>query len=132
MWRTEEDLATLQDRLNEFAPQIEVFSGWAVSAYRKVARKSSGKCLRIMTMDNCWLATTKQKLATLIAPWYVRPLADYVWLPGREAGHLRKESWDSGSSTFSVASTPATSPNLRPFFYPGLRINALFRKHLFM
>jgi glycosyltransferase involved in cell wall biosynthesis len=91
MWRSEEDLATLQDRLDEFAPHVEVFSGWAVSAYRKVAKKSSGKCLRIMTMDNCWLATTKQRLATLIAPWYVRPLADYVWLPGERQATFAKK-----------------------------------------
>ena len=91
MWRSEEDLATLQGRLDEFAPEVEVFCGWAVSAYRKAAKKSCGKCLRIMTMDNCWLATAKQRLATLISPWYVRPLADLVWLPGERQATFAKK-----------------------------------------
>ena len=91
MWRTEKDLATLDDRLSRFAPDILAFSGWAVSAYRKAAKRSSGKCVRIMAFDRCWLATPKQRLAALIAPWYVRPLADFVWVPGERQATFAKK-----------------------------------------
>lgn len=98
VWRSHSDLVTLEERLNRFAPDVQLICGWAVPAYRKVARRTSGKCLRIMTMDNCWLATGKQKLATLISPWYVRPLADLVWLPGeRQAIFARKLGFEQRS-----------------------------------
>ena len=91
VWEFENDLITLERRLRQFAPDILLFSGWAVPAYRRVARRSFGKCLRIMAIDNCWLSTVKQNLAILISPWYVRPLADLVWLPGeRQATFARK------------------------------------------
>jgi glycosyltransferase involved in cell wall biosynthesis len=42
-------------------------------------------------MDNCWLATLKQRLATWMAPYYLRPLSDAVWLPGeRQAVFARR------------------------------------------
>jgi glycosyltransferase involved in cell wall biosynthesis len=91
VWRTESDLDTLEGQLGRFAPDIQLFSGWAVPAYRRAARRPFGKCLRIMTMDNCWLATGKQKFATLISPWYVRPLADLVWLPGERQAIFAKK-----------------------------------------
>ena len=112
VWRSQSDLGTLKSRLSRFAPEIQLICGWAVPAYRKVARKSSGKCLRVMTMDNCWLATGKQKFATLISPWYVRPLADLVWLPGeRQAIFARKLGF--GNETSFGGFTPATSLNYR-------------------
>lgn len=91
MWRSDKELATLEDRLRQFAPDVLLFSGWAVPAYRNAAKKYSGKCLRVMGFDNCWLATRRQKLATLISPWYVRPLADFVWLPGERQATFAKK-----------------------------------------
>jgi glycosyltransferase involved in cell wall biosynthesis len=91
MWRTNSELQGLDDRLQKFDPQILVFAGWSVPVYRSIAKSSKGKRLRIMTMDNCWLGTPKQKLATAIASYYLRPLADKVWLPGeRQALFARK------------------------------------------
>jgi glycosyltransferase involved in cell wall biosynthesis len=44
-----------------------------------------------MTMDNCWSATPKQRLGSMIAQWYVRPLADAIWVPGeRQAVFARR------------------------------------------
>jgi glycosyltransferase involved in cell wall biosynthesis len=91
MWRTDNDLLALEDRLSHFNPQIQLFSGWAVPAYRKAAKNASGKCVRIMGFDNCWLATSKQKLASLISPWFVRPLADFVWVPGERQTTFAKK-----------------------------------------
>ncbi len=91
MWRSSNELDALEQKLREFNPEVLIFAGWAVPAYRHMAKVFAGKCLRIMTMDNCWLGTAKQQLATWIAPYYVRPLADAVWLPGeRQAVFARK------------------------------------------
>lgn len=95
MWRTGSELQGLEKRLTEFKPDVLVFAGWAVPEYRSAAKAARGKCLRIMTMDNCWLATAKQRLATWAAPYYVRPLADFVWLPGeRQAIFARKMGFE--------------------------------------
>jgi glycosyltransferase involved in cell wall biosynthesis len=91
LWRSENDLVTLEERLSRFAPDIQLFSGWAVPAYRRVARRPLGECVRIMAIDNCWRPTCKQKLASLISPWYVRPLADLVWLPGERQAVFAKK-----------------------------------------
>jgi len=91
MWRVDSELNGLEECLREFDPEVLVFSGWAVSAYRRAARSAAGRCLRIMTMDNCWHATPKQRLAAWIARYYLRPLADAVWVPGeRQAVFARK------------------------------------------
>jgi glycosyltransferase involved in cell wall biosynthesis len=90
-WRESGELDALESRLREFNPEIMLFAGWSVLAYRRAAKAANKKCLRIMTMDNCWLATTRQRLATWIAPYYLRSLADMVWLPGeRQSVFARK------------------------------------------
>ncbi len=95
MWRKDSELDALHARLEEFQPDVLMFAGWAVSAYRSASKAVAGKALRIMTMDNCWLATPKQRLATWIAPSYIRPLADAVWVPGeRQAVFARKLGFD--------------------------------------
>ena len=68
-WRTQADLAPLDARLAAFEPEIVVFSGWNLNAYRRVTRKLNKRCWRIMVMDNCWTATLKQRVGTLVAPW---------------------------------------------------------------
>lgn len=81
-WRSNNDLHSLAQRLRNFSPDILVFTGWHVPAYRRVAREFSGRCWRVMTMDNCWRATLKQRAGTVIAANFLHPLADAVWLPG--------------------------------------------------
>jgi glycosyltransferase involved in cell wall biosynthesis len=91
MWRESAGLDALESRLGEFNPEVLLFAGWSVPAYRRAAKAANKRCLRIMTMDNCWLATPRQRLATWISPFYVRPLADMVWLPGeRQSVFARK------------------------------------------
>lgn len=91
VWKDSSDLHELPAKLSEFSPQILVFSGWHVKAYRQAARALRGKAWRVMTMDNCWLGTLKQRLAVAVAPWFPRPLADAVWLSGeRQATFARK------------------------------------------
>jgi glycosyltransferase involved in cell wall biosynthesis len=91
MWRSRSDLASLDERLRDFAPDALVFAGWAVPAYRKAARSATGKRFRIMAMDNCWHATPKQRLATWVSWCFLRPMADAVWLPGERQVDFAKK-----------------------------------------
>ena len=75
----EEVLAAVQ----EFRPDVVVISGWQVNQFRHVARASAGKRLRVLMMDNQWLATPKQFLGVATSRWYLHPLFDVAFLPGR-------------------------------------------------
>lgn len=96
VWRTRSDLSTLQEQLHQFQPDILIFASWSTPAYRAAARSFAGKAWRVMGMDNCWLGTLKQRFGTWIAPYYVRPLADAVWLPGeRQAVFAKKLGFEA-------------------------------------
>ncbi len=81
-WRSSSELDSLEARLNAFQPDVIVFAGWSIPAYRKVAKRWKSRATRIMTMDNCWMGTAAQRAGCLIAPFYLRPLADAIWVPG--------------------------------------------------
>lgn len=81
----------LADRLAAFAPDAILISSWHIPAFRRVARAYKGKAVRILCMDNQWLGTAKQWLGVATAPFAVRPLYDYVFLPGdRQAAFAQK------------------------------------------
>lgn len=90
-WASAPSLEILEERVRKFSPDVLIFTGWHVRAYRHVAKKHARRCLRVMTMDNCWDATLKQWVGVLSAQYFVRPLADAVWLPGeRQAVFARR------------------------------------------
>jgi glycosyltransferase involved in cell wall biosynthesis len=95
-WRTRKDLGNLEQELHEFEPDVVIFASWNKPVYRAIAKSFEGKAWRVMGMDNCWLGTLKQRVGTWIAPFYVRPLADAVWLPGeRQAVFAKKLGFES-------------------------------------
>jgi len=90
-WRSESDLVDLERKLIEFSPEILVIPSWHVHPYRRVARRLSGKCWRVMVMDNPWRGSLKQRMGAFVSRFYVKPIADVVWLPGeRQASFARR------------------------------------------
>jgi glycosyltransferase involved in cell wall biosynthesis len=74
---------------------VIVFAGWTIPAYRRAAKHWKGRALRIMTMDNPWKGTPKQRLGALTAGIYIHPLADAVWVPGeRQTTFARAMGFD--------------------------------------
>ncbi len=94
-WHSKPDEELLRKKLTEFSPDVLIFTGWFIPAYCRMAREFAGKCLRVMTMDNCWQATLKQWAGVLSAPRIILPLADAVWVPGeRQAVFARKMGFE--------------------------------------
>jgi glycosyltransferase involved in cell wall biosynthesis len=90
-WRSRVDQHQLEQRLRDFKPDMMVVPSWHVGGYRHVARGFAKHAWRVMVMDNPWQGTLKQRLGTLVSPWYVRPIADAVWIPGeRQATFARR------------------------------------------
>lgn len=97
-WRSQRDLDQLEQRLQDFAPEIMVVPSWHVPAYRRVARKFAKRCWRVMVMDNPWRGSLKQRLGALVSPFYVKPITDVIWLPGeRQAVFARKLGFSQSS-----------------------------------
>ena len=90
-WKSKAEMRALPELVRAFDPDVVLVPGWHLPVYRQIARERRGRSLRIMGMDNCWLAHPRQVGATLIAPWMLHPLAEMVWLPGeRQAVFARK------------------------------------------
>lgn len=91
VWKSKVDAQELGGRLQEFRPDVLVVAGWHISAYQRIARAHRTKCWRVMTMDNPWKGTLRQRVGILLARWFLRPIADAVWLPGeRQAIFARR------------------------------------------
>ena len=82
LWHSRHDLGGLQAAITGFMPDLLLIAGWHVPTYRQIARAFSTKAWRIMAMDNCWNGTLRQRGAIAIAPFFLHPLADAVWVPG--------------------------------------------------
>lgn len=81
--RTSYTTEGLKNLVREFQPDIIVSSGWADKGYLKVVKEFKRKGgVTVCLMDNQWFGRIKQKLATLISPWYLKPAFSYLWVPG--------------------------------------------------
>ncbi len=81
-WRDEGDFERLQAALIEFDPEVVVVAGWHVPLYRRIMKSLDGRCARLMTMDNRWTGSLRQRLGALVSSHHVLPLADAAWVPG--------------------------------------------------
>jgi glycosyltransferase involved in cell wall biosynthesis len=97
-WRSQDDLESLDTKLQDFRPEIMVMPSWHVPAYRRVAKKFANRCWRVMVMDNPWRGSLKQRLGTLVSSIYVKPITDVVWLPGeRQSSFARRLGFSQSS-----------------------------------
>jgi glycosyltransferase involved in cell wall biosynthesis len=77
------DSAAVAASLNSFNPHALLVTSWHIPAYRNVCRALTGQAVRICCLDNQWRWTLKQSVGVVAAPWYVRPLYDGAFVPGR-------------------------------------------------
>src|SRR5580658_3323353 len=85
------DAARIQQEIEAFSPHALLICSWNNGAYRKVARAMRGRALRVLCMDNAWLATPKQWAGILASPFVIRPTYDIAFLPGeRQAVFARR------------------------------------------
>jgi len=66
----------------EFEPDAVLMSSWNFSkAYRAVMKSVASPVVRILVMDNIWLATPRQWLGRLTHRWYIDTVADAAMVP---------------------------------------------------
>lgn len=85
---SDEALIALAD---EIKPDFVFCSGWADKGYLKVARHMKKKVPVVLTLDNPWLGTAKQQIASLIGKFYLPGIFTHCWVPGEpNAVYARK------------------------------------------
>ena len=67
----------------KIAPSIIIASGWTDKAYLKVAKHFKNKIQTVLTLDNHWNATLKQKIACILSPFVLKSKFSHVWVPGK-------------------------------------------------
>lgn len=64
------------------SPDLILASGWIDAGYSKVCRIFKGRIPTVLTMDNQWHGTLRQKIMCLIAPWKLHRAFSEIWVPG--------------------------------------------------
>lgn len=74
--------ASLTAWVEAAAPDLLIVSGWMDADYVHVARQWRRRIPVVLTMDNWWTGSWKQRLAALAAPFHVRRAFNRAWVPG--------------------------------------------------
>jgi glycosyltransferase involved in cell wall biosynthesis len=72
---------SLERSLQSFRPDLLMVVSWHHSNYRWCLRGNKS-AVRVLCMDNQWLATPKQRLGVLTSPIHVKRYYDAAFLPG--------------------------------------------------
>ncbi len=85
---TDESLVTFIDQLQ---PDFVFCSGWADKGYLKAARHLKKRIPVVLTLDNPWLGTAKQRIASMLGKFYLPGIFTHCWVPGEpNAVYARK------------------------------------------
>ena len=77
------------------APDRLLVSGWTHRPYLRYAPELAGQTRRILTMDNQWHGTVKQRAASGLRRFTMRPYFDCAFVPGaRQAVFARRLGFD--------------------------------------
>lgn len=77
-------MAEIRKQISGFEPNTVYISGWSNKHYLEIAKFYKDKGLPVVTgMDNQWLGTLKQHLATVFSKWMVRKYFTHIWVPGQ-------------------------------------------------
>ena len=72
----------LLKKVKLFNPDILVSSGWIDKGYLKVAASFKKKIPVIVSLDNHWKGSLRQRLAVMTSSLYLRKIFTHAWVPG--------------------------------------------------
>jgi glycosyltransferase involved in cell wall biosynthesis len=90
-WGADLDEYELLNRLEQFRPDVIVSCGWNVPGHRYILKKYRHQAVRIITVDNPWRGTIKQKVGVMVSRFYLKPICDALFVAGeRQADFAHK------------------------------------------
>lgn len=73
------------DILDDFEPQGIFMPGWIDLDYLKVARVMRRRNIPVVAgSDTQWTGTIRQRVSKYLAPWYLHPAIDVLWVAGEK------------------------------------------------
>ena len=92
-YQTKEELLGL---INQIQPSKIICSGWVDKLYLQICKVYYKKVPTILTLDNHWTGSPKQRLATLASPFLLRTKFSHAWVPGdKQYKYALKLGFDS-------------------------------------
>jgi glycosyltransferase involved in cell wall biosynthesis len=85
---SEEQLTALAEKIT---PDLIVCSGWMDKGYKSVCSRWKGKIPVVLTMDNKWQGTLKQRIAAMLSVFLVRKYYSHCWVPGEQQKQFAKK-----------------------------------------
>ena len=76
---TSQQLTELVKNIN---PSVIICSGWIDKDYLKICGNFYGKIPTVLTMDTHWRGDLKQRIATILSPFYLLKKFSHAWVPG--------------------------------------------------
>lgn len=135
MWRglptpaNPSDLFDCAGRLERFDPTILVVAGWSVPEYRRAMRWARKRgVLVVCGMDNIWIGSARQRLASASSNVYLHRMIDALWIPGAAQSEFARRLGFQGSrlmygryccDTSLFGARPATAGDHSRFLYSG-------------
>lgn len=83
--------ADLTQMVRDFNPDILVCSGWLDKGYLKIARSWRKKIPVVVSLDNHWIGSAKQRIAALLSPIYLKRIFTHAWVPGKPQERYAKK-----------------------------------------
>jgi glycosyltransferase involved in cell wall biosynthesis len=80
--REEYNYDTLSSLVKDIDPHMILCSGWSDKSYLRVVSQYSGKIATIISMDNHYVHSYKQRLAILLSLFTIKRLFSHIWVPG--------------------------------------------------
>ncbi len=84
-------LKGLKQKVFDFKPDVVVCSGWMDKDYLNIIKAFKKTIPTILTLDNHWTGDLKQKLASVISPFYLTNKFTHAWVPGNPQYHFAKK-----------------------------------------
>ena len=89
---------SLKQLLAQINPTAIVSSGWMDSDYNALAKSYQKHIPVVLTLDNWWTGSLKQRLAALTAPWFIHRRFNRAWVPGKPQISFAQKLGFSGHS----------------------------------
>ena len=90
-WTDHPDKDALLKCIDDFSPDIILCSGWNISAHRYVLKQFKNKAVRLISLDNTWRGTLKQRIGSYISRYYLHPICEALFVAGERQADFAKK-----------------------------------------
>jgi glycosyltransferase involved in cell wall biosynthesis len=84
-------LDDLQKKVLGFEPDILVCCGWMDKDYLRIVKKLDPAVKKVLSLDNHWTGSLKQRIASLLSPFYLKKMFTHAWVPGNKQATFAKK-----------------------------------------